>query len=172
MSKDKRSKEVAHSEPRQEVRSGSVTHGLSPFEEMDQIFERFFPRGWLQPFRREWPMRNELMTPFEVQMPRVDVIDRDEEVVVRAEIPGVDKKDLDVSVTENTVTINGRRSAEEEEDTGDYYRREISRGAFSRTVMLPREVDGEKAKVSFKEGTLELILPKVEKSKRHKIKVE
>jgi HSP20 family protein len=168
----KESKEVTRTEKGREVQPVSSARALSPFEEMDQLFERFFPRGWLQPFRREWPSWGELAMPFEGRLPRVDVIDRDEEVVVRAEIPGVDKKDLEVSVTENTVTIRGTTGTEEEEEKGDYYRREISRGAFSRTVMLPSEVNGEKAKAFFKEGTLELIFPKVEKSKRHKIKVE
>jgi HSP20 family protein len=166
------SKEVARSETGREVRPAASTRALSPFEEMDQLFERFFPRGWLQPLRREWPTWGEFAAPFEGRLPRVDVIDRDEEVVVRAEVPGVDKKNLEVSVTDNAVTIKGTTSTEEEKEEGDYYRREISRGTFSRTVMLPSEVNGEKAKSSFKEGTLELVFPKVEKSRRHKIKVE
>jgi len=165
-------KDVARAGAGGEVKPAAATRAPTPFEEMDQLFERFFPRGWLQPFRREWPSWGELAVPFEGRVPRVDVIDRDEEVVVRAEVPGVDKKDLDVSVTENTVTLKGTTSTEEEKEEGDYYRREISRGTFSRTVMLPSEVNGEKAKASFKAGTLELILPKEEKSRRHKIKVE
>jgi len=102
----------------------------------------------------------------------VDVIDRDDEVVVKAELPGVEKKDLDVSVTETSVTIKGTTSHEEKEEKGDYYRCEISRGAYARTVALPSYVDADKAKASFKDGVLELTLPKVEKSKRRSIEIK
>jgi HSP20 family protein len=100
------------------------------------------------------------------------VIDRDNEVVVKAELPGVDKKDIDISVTQNTVTIKGTTSHEEKEEKGDYYRCEISRGSYSRTLSLPADVDEEKTKAEFKDGILELTMPKKKKSKRHTIKVE
>jgi HSP20 family protein len=100
------------------------------------------------------------------------VIDRDEEVILRAELPGVDKKDLDVSMTDDAVTIRGSCRSEEKEEKGDYFRREVSTGSFSRTVALPADVDGEKAKASFKDGLLELTLPKVKKAMRKAIKVE
>jgi HSP20 family molecular chaperone IbpA len=95
-----------------------------------------------------------------------------DEVLVKAEIPGVTKDDLEVSVDESTVTIKGQTSHEEKEEKGDYYRSEIRRGAFSRTIALPREVDASKAKATFKDGILELSLPKVAKSKRVAVKVE
>ncbi|QBQ55589.1 Hsp20/alpha crystallin family protein [Nitrosococcus wardiae] len=148
------------------------TRMLSPFEEMERWFESAFPRGWMRPFQRERPMWGELTWPPEGRIPRVDVVDRDEEVVVRAELPGVEKKDLDISVTDNTVTIKATTSTEEKEEKGDYYRHEISRGSFARTVTLPSDVESEKGKASFKEGILELTLPKVKKSKRRRIKVE
>jgi HSP20 family protein len=113
-----------------------------------------------------------LALPFEGRTLVVDVIDRDDEVVVRAEAPGVEKKDLEVSLTENSVTIQGKTSHEEREEKGNYFRCEISRGAFSRTVALPAEVEVEKAKATFKDGLLELIMPKVEKSKRRTIKLD
>jgi len=104
-------------------------------------------------------------------MPRVDIVDRDDELVVKAESPGVDKKDLDISVTDNAVTIKGSTSHEEKEEKGDYYRCEISSGAYSRTLVLPSEVEADKAKANFKDGVLELTLPKLKKAKRHTIKV-
>lgn len=149
---------------------------LSPFEEMDRVFERMeslFPRGWMRPLRWEHPAFGELTKSLELPpVPKVDVIDRDNEIVVRAEVPGVDKKDLDVSVTENTVTVKGTTSHEEKEEKGDYFRSEISRGSFSRTVGLPGNVDSGAAKASFKDGVLELVMPKVEESKRRSIKVD
>jgi HSP20 family protein len=144
---------------------------LSPFEEMDRMFDQYFRRGWMRPWRFEWPGFPEMALP-EMKVPKVDVIDRENEVVVKAEIPGVEKKDLDITVGEDTVTIKGSTRHEEKEEKGDYYRCEISRGAFSRTVALPATVDGAKARAGFKDGVLELTLPKVEKARRHSVKVE
>jgi len=155
------SKEVTRTERKGETQPPAPTRALSPFEEMDRLFERFFPPSWPTLFRWAWPDWGQLAMPFEGRMPNVDVIDRDEEGVVRAEAPGVDKENLDVSGTENTITIRGTSRTEEEE--GEYYRREMVRGAFSRTIMLPSEVKGEKATATFKEGTLELVFPNSEK---------
>ena len=158
-------------EGKQELLKAQPARALSPFEEMDRLFESFFPRSWLHPLH--WPRTGwgELAEPFEGKMPRVDVVDRDNEILVKAEIPGVEKKDLDVSVTENTVSIKGTTSHEEKEEKGDYYRCEISRGAYSRIVPLPADVDADKAKAKFKDGVLELTLPKAKKSTRRSVKV-
>ena len=162
----------AKKESKQVLQKAESKRALSPFEEMDRMFEDYFSRGWMRPFRWEWPSLGEMAKPFEGKMPKVDVIERDDEVVVKAELPGVEKKDLDVSVTENSVTIKGSTSHEEKEEKGDYYRCEISQGAYSRTVGLPTYVDADKAKATFKDGILELTLPKVEKSKRRTIEVK
>ena len=157
---------------KQEMQKAQPTRSLSPFEEMERMFESYFPRGWMPPFFHwERPSWGELTAPFEGKMPRVDIVDHDEEIVVKAELPGVDKKDLDVSVTENTVTIKGSTSQEEKEEKADYYRSEISRGTYSRTLSLPSDVAADKAKAIFKDGVLELTLPKMKKAKRHTIKV-
>jgi HSP20 family protein len=156
----------------QEIQKVQPARALSPFEEMERLFEGYFPRGLMRPFGWERPSWGELTAPFEGKMPRMDVIDRDEELIVKAELPGVDKKDLDVSVTENTVTIKGSTSREEKEEKGDYYRSEISRGTYSRTMTLPTDVEADKAKAKFKDGVLELSLPKMKKAKRHSIKVD
>jgi HSP20 family protein len=92
--------------------------------------------------------------------------------MLRAEVPGVEKKDIDVSVTGNSVTIKGETKREEKEEKGEYYRSEISRAAFSRTLALPAQVDPERANASFKDGVLEITLPKVEKAKRRTLKPE
>jgi HSP20 family protein len=93
-------------------------------------------------------------------------------VVVKAELPGVQKDDINVSVTDSSVTIKGSTSHEEKEEKGNYYRREISRGSFSRTVALPSDVDADKAKANFTDGILVLTIPKVEKSHRKSVTVE
>lgn len=155
-----------------EVQKAQSTRVLSPFDEMERLMESRFPRNWLRPFHWEWPSWAEGTAPFEGKTPSVDVIDRNNEIVVKAELPGVDKKDLDISVTSNTVTVKGTTSHEEKEEKGDYYRCEMSRGEYSRTVALPADVDESKAKAKFKDGILELTIPKKEKAKRRKIKVD
>jgi HSP20 family protein len=162
---------MAEETKKQEIQKTQPARGLSPFEEMDRMFDQFFRRGWMRPWRFEWPSFPEVALP-EMKIPKVDVVDREAEVVIKAEIPGVEKKDLDITVGEDTVTIKGSTRHEEKEEKGDYYRREISSGAFLRTVALPAAVDGSRAKANFKDGVLELTLPKTEKAKRHTVKLD
>ena len=77
-----------------------------------------------------------------------------------------------ISVTANSVTIKGATRHEEKEEKGDYYRCEISRGSYARTMSLPADVDEEHTKATFKDGILELTLPKLKQTKRHSVKVE
>jgi len=141
---------------------------MRPFGDITRALDDFFGRRWLRPF--EWE-RWERPFAEVAAMPSVDVIDRDDEVVVRAEVPGYKKEDIEVSVSDSSLTIKGETKTEAKEEKGDYYRCEISHGAFSRTIALPAAVDDSKAKASMKEGMLELTLPKVEKSKRHPITI-
>ena len=157
---------------KQEVKKVETAQVLSPFEEMERMFDNYFSRGWMRQFHTDWPPFPRLAQPFEGKSPSVDVVDRDDVIIVKAELPGVDKKDIDISVTSNTVTIKGSTSHEEKEEKGNFYRCEISRGSYSRTLSLPAEVDEEKTKAKVKDGILELTLPKLTKSKRHSIKVE
>lgn len=170
MAKEKeQSKEVAKGGEVERPRG----RAMSPFDEMERMMEEFFPGSLMRPGRWGWgPRGSGLAAPFEGRWPKVDVVEQDNQVVVRAEVPGVKKEDLDVSITDNSVTIRGTTQEEKTEEEGDYYHREISRGSFSRTVTLPGGVDGDKAKASFKDGMLELTLPKEERSKRRKVKVE
>jgi HSP20 family protein len=151
---------------KKEIQRAAPARALSPLEEMERMFES----GWMRPWSWKWPGR--LAAPFEGRMPSVDVIDRDEEVLVRAELPGVEKKDLDVAMSDNAITIKGTSSREEKEEKGEYYRHEISRGTFSRTVTLPAQIDSEKARAEFKDGILEIHLPKRERSKRHHLSIQ
>jgi len=71
-------------------------HGLTMADEIEHMFGRLMSRGWLRPLAWDRPLWSELMAPFEKELPRADVIYRDEEILVRAEVPGIDKKDLEV----------------------------------------------------------------------------
>ncbi|MGH8508996.1 MAG: Hsp20/alpha crystallin family protein [Gammaproteobacteria bacterium] len=149
--------------------------GMVPFEDVDRWFEELsramFDRRWLSPFERFFPSFPELRAPFEGRMPKVDVIDREAEIVIRGELPGVAKDDLEVSMTDDAVTIRASTRHEEKEEKGEYRRRELSRGEFQRVVALPAAVKGAEAKANFKDGILELVLPKLEPAKRRTIKV-
>ena len=131
--------------------------GLVAFEEMDR---------WFDEVARRW------LSPFEGRMPQVDMFDRETEIVIRAALPGVAKEDLELSMTDETVTIRASTRREAKEGKGEYYRRELSQGEFQRTLRLPVAVKGVEAKATFKDGILELVLPKVEQAKSKKIKVE
>ena len=117
----------------------------------------------------DWP---EFRMQSSIQSPRVDVIDRDNEVVVRAEMPGMEKDAINISLTESAVTISGETKKEEREEEDNYYRCEIAQGSFSRIIRLPADVDGEKSKARFSDGILELTLPKTERTKRTDLKIE
>ena len=155
-----------------EVRTTEPTRSLTPFEEFDRYFENLFPRGWLRPTHWEWPTWAEATAPFGGKLPKVDIIDREKEVLIRAEVPGVEKDKLDISVSENAITIKGTAHHEEKEEKGEYYRCETSHGAFTRTVGLPTDVDSEHAKAKYKDGVLEVTVPKVKKAHRRTVKIE
>jgi HSP20 family protein len=171
MSKEKKTEATAEKQG-QNIQRAAPASMFSPFDEMDRWFEGAFPARWRRRFRGGWPSWDELPAFFEGRMPSVDVIDRDKEILVRAEIPGVDKKDLDISVTGDSVSIKGSARHEEEEEKGEYYRRETSSGSFARTVVLPSEVDTAKVKATFKDGVLEMTLSKVKQSKRQKVPLD
>ena len=108
----------------------------------------------------------------EASFPKIDIVNREKEIVVRAEVPGIDKEDIEISLTDQTLSIKGQSRHEEETEEGDVHRHEIRTGAFSRVVTLPEEVDGRKAKSSYKDGVVELRLPKSRKAKKHSITLD
>ncbi len=155
-------------EKRKEVERVTPRHLPRTFDEMDEVFDRmfeeFFPRGWMRPFRFGHGSWAEDV--YGGRTPRIDIIDHEDDLLVRAELPGVEKKDLDVSLTEDTVTIKAKSRHEEQEEDERYYRHEIVGGEFSRTLSLPCRVKGDETKARFVGGVLELTLPKLEKTER------
>lgn len=154
-----------------ETKSHTTPNLWNPFQDMDRMFENYFSNHWIHPFGKLWS-EGKIPAPFEGKMPSVDIINRDREIVIKAEMPGVDKKDLDISVTRNTVSIKGSTRREEKEERDDYYRSELSSGTYARTLSLPAEINEDKVKAKYKDGVLELTLPKLEETKRQTIKVE
>ncbi len=151
----------------------STLHPVADMERVfDRVLDRFFGQRW--PSLARWsnfPRVNDLFEEMEIRLPSLDVVDRDNEILVRAEIPGIDKKDIDISLTDNLLTIKGQSSSEKKEEKGNYHRQEISRSSFARSVTLPGAVDSSKASATLKDGVLEITLPKLESSKRRSINV-
>jgi HSP20 family protein len=92
--------------------------------------------------------------------------------VVKAEVPGIDAKHIDISFTGDVLTIRGEKSQEKEEKEEDYHLVERSYGSFSRSVRLPAEVESTKIKASYKNGILRITLPKSEKAKAKEVKIK
>jgi HSP20 family protein len=103
--------------------------------------------------------------------PSVDVYENENKVVVKAELPGMTDKDIDVNILNNTLTIKGEKKKEEEKKEQSYHRIEKSYGAFQRSITLPSSVAADKAKASFKNGVLEIEMPKKEEAKPKQVKV-
>lgn len=141
-------------------------------QEMERFLDNQFPdtwEGWRSPRHWRKPLLGAIL---DRRTLRVDVIEQDNEFLIKAEMPGVDKKDIHITIADNMVTIEADTYKEEEKGKGEYYRREISRGAYHRTLMLPARVKEGEAKASFESGVLELTIPKKEKTKRITIEVE
>jgi HSP20 family protein len=152
------------------VQKGSESLPQRVDQQIERLFDDFFRRRWPRPFSFEWPSLPSL--PAEPAMPRVDVVDKEDHLLVRAELPGMAKDDIDVSVTENSVTIKGSVKKEEQKDEGEYHRREIYSSTVSRTVALPADVDPDAATAQLKDGMLEVKLPKSVRAKRKKLDVQ
>ncbi len=103
--------------------------------------------------------------------PSIDLYDDGEDLVVKAEIPGANEKDIDVSLEDGILSIKGERKLEHEDKKDNYYKIERSYGAFSRSLRLPTEVKTDEAKASYKNGILEIRIPKEEKAKPKKVKI-
>ncbi|URA09372.1 Hsp20/alpha crystallin family protein [Thermospira aquatica] len=127
------------------------------------------PISWLDDFfRTDWVTTFD-GTPWSFN---VDLEETDKAIVVKADLPGMDEKDIKVELSNNILTISGSRSEKREEKNKNYHRIERFEGSFCRSIELPREVDANKAKAEYKKGVLTIELPKVGESKTKKIDVK
>jgi HSP20 family protein len=128
--------------------------------EMDRLWDSFFgERPLARAWEREWA-------------PSLDVSETKDNFVVKAEVPGIDAKDIDISLTGDVLTIKGEKKQEKEEKEEDYHLIERSYGAFSRSIRLPAEVESTKIKASYKNGILRVTLPKSEKVKAKEVRIK
>jgi HSP20 family protein len=135
--------------------------GMTTFRrEMDRLFERFLEPVWPEmPTMGEWE-------------PKIDVTEDKEAIIVKAELPGVEEKDISVSMQDDMLMIKGEKQSEKEEKDKRYHRVERTYGAFSRAMRLPAAVDGSKATAEFKNGVVTIKLPKAPEAKGTTIPVK
>ncbi len=156
----KESKEVMKPEP---------ARALSPAEEVARRFEDFFRKPFALMGPSWWPRRI-----FEAEeiAPSVDIFEDNGDVVVKAELPGIKKEDIEVNFTDHMITISGEKKKEEKTEDKNYYRVERSYGSFTRSFEIPSEVQTDKAKAHFENGVLEVRVPKTEEARRKSQKVQ
>ena len=146
-----------------ESSSSSPDKAVTEFrKEVDDLFSRFFgSEGWLPSgyFSRGFT-------------PAVDMSETDTEILVKAELPGVDPKEIEVNIAGTTLTIKGEKKEEREEKTENMHRVERSYGSFFRSINLPCEINEDKIEATFKDGVLNLKLPKTEPDKKRTIKID
>jgi HSP20 family protein len=135
---------------------------LNLHREMDELFDRFFSEPWWMPERYFGGTFS----------PAFDISETDDEILVKAELPGVDPKDVDVNLTGNELTIKGEKKEEREEKGESIHTMERRFGCFCRSFNLPCDVQQDKIEAKYKDGILNLKLPKAESAKKKSLKIE
>jgi HSP20 family protein len=130
--------------------------------DMDTMFNDFFRGFDIEPM---WS------GPISSFSPNVDITESDKEIKVTAELPGIDEKDIDLTLNKDSLTIKGEKKEEKENKDGDFYHMERSYGSFSRTIPLPVEVETAKVSATYKKGILKIKLPKNAKAIEGKKKI-
>ena len=135
---------------------------FQPFQdEMNRLFNQFFQGGTGE--EAGWGVRT--------WAPPVDIYETDDAVILKAELPGVSKDDVSIEIHQNTLILRGQRKHEAEVKEEDYHRVERAYGTFQRSFMLPTLVDQEHVQATYKDGVLELRLPKSEAAKPKRIAI-
>ncbi len=136
-------------------------------EEMDHLFEDFgLGHAWLT------PMLDKAQLPQGLWSPQVEMFERGNELVLRADLPGLSKDDVNVELADDAITIEGERKNEHEEKHDGYYRSERSYGKFYRRIPMPDGIRAEDAKASFSNGVLEITMPAAKREERKRRRVE
>ncbi|MBI5097629.1 MAG: Hsp20/alpha crystallin family protein [Nitrospirae bacterium] len=140
---------------------------LSPFERMDEMFDEFVRKPFGRPFLSRFPRIMEEIAP----SPSVDIFEEKDDIVLKTELPGMTKDDIEINLTGDMITLSGEKKKEEKIEEKNYYRHECLYGSFKRSFTLPAEVQSDKAKASFKNGILEVRIPKTEEAKKKAVKI-
>jgi len=135
------------------------------------IMSLWEPDWWRQPLALMWPQSQW----HEIKQPLIDIMDNGSEYIIEAELPGIQKENIDIKLTKNSIEIIGEKRKEEEEKDKDYHRQERSYSRFYRRLPLPEDVKPSEAEATFKNGILEIRLPKENptiKEKPHHVKIK
>jgi HSP20 family protein len=144
---------------------------FDPFEEMGTL-RRAMDRMLEDFFTGRRPLNGPAGQGVLAWEPAVEMYETDGEVVVKAELPNIDPKQVDITVTNDAITVKGETRQEEEKKGRNYYRRELRYGTFTRTLPLLTEVKSAEAKATYKDGVLEVKIPKSERVKPTSVKVQ
>jgi len=158
----------------------SAMEALRPFNslrrEVDRLFEDFDRDFWRMPFRSARSFFD--IEPFWrrdttfAEVPAVDMVDKEGAYEITAELPGMDEKDVEVTLAEGGLTIKGEKQEEKEEKRKDYYLHERHFGSFERLIRLPEGVDTDRIEATFKRGILTVTLPKTPEAKKAEKKID
>ncbi len=143
------------------------------FGRFEEMMNRMFENFWGRP-RRQLLSSGERgeMLPAEYRQPSIDVVETDREVIARAEMPGLDKENIKINLTEDRLEISAETKKEEEKREKGYVYREMRSGSYYRAIALPSPVNPNNAQASYKNGILEIKMPKTEVKEKKEIKVE
>jgi HSP20 family protein len=126
--------------------------------EVNRLFDTFFSGSTGSNGSRRW-------------VPAMDLLETDENLVLRADLPGLTEDDVAIEIKEGVLTVSGERKAEHEEKSEGFYRVERAQGSFSRSLSLPGGVDAQAVRASFDNGVLEVRIPKPEERKPHRVEI-
>jgi len=135
-----------------------------PFREMAELSERLnrlFEERWMRPWSEE-----------AIWSPLVNLEETKDAYILRAELPGMDRKDIKLSITDRTLSLSGERKWERKDESSTLHRAEIFCGKFQRTITFPTEIDPQKATATYEKGILTVELPKSERAKPREIEIE
>jgi HSP20 family protein len=126
--------------------------------DLNRVFDAFFGGREANGVTRRW-------------IPAMDLVETDDHLVLRADLPGLDQEDVEIEVKDNVLTVSGERRAEQEESSNGYHRVERSYGRFSRSLSLPQGVDADQVQAEFDKGVLEVRIPKPAERKPHRVQI-
>lgn len=129
--------------------------------DIDRLFDRLWDDFGMPLSRR-----------IEREVPSIDLSETEDTLIIKAEVPGIDPKDLEISITDNILTIKGEMKQGDDEEKGDYHRMERSYGFFSRTLQLPCKIVAEEVHATYKKGVLSIVMPKCQEVSAPEIRIK
>ncbi len=144
------------------------------FRRFEEMMNRMFEDFWGRPMSRRLLASGEggAVVPFEQRKPFIDLIENDKEIIATAEMPGLEKQDIKINITEDRIEISAETKREEKKEEKGYIYRERRSGSYYRAISLPSPVDPDKSKATYKNGVLEVRMPKTEVKKKTPLKIE